>query len=215
MWALAIDPTDAATVYAGPRILSGTFPYAVYKTTDGGNSWSLASTGLPNQRTTALAVDPKSRMTVYAGIWNGGVFKSTDGGGSWNAANNGLLYWDINALVIDPSNPATLYAATSRAGVFRAQMAAHAGSLLALTRSPADRSHARVPLPYAESAPHCVDPGKYPDALHAARIRIQLVRLRRQSSEVKGRTGNGLPPGIGNQRDVSPDRRQRCHGAVE
>jgi photosystem II stability/assembly factor-like uncharacterized protein len=119
VWALAIDPTDAATVYAGPRILSGTFPYAVYKTTDGGNSWSLASTGLPNQRTTALAVDPKNPRTLYAGIWNAGVFKSTDGGGSWNAANSGLLYWDINALVIDPSNPETLYAATSSAGVFK------------------------------------------------------------------------------------------------
>ncbi len=38
----------------------------------------------------ALAIDPSTATTLYAGTFDRGVFKSTDGGGSWRAVNNGL-----------------------------------------------------------------------------------------------------------------------------
>ncbi|MGQ9568633.1 MAG: hypothetical protein ACUVWW_11370, partial [Anaerolineae bacterium] len=34
----------------------------------------------------ALAIDPATPTTLYAGTW-GGVFKSTNGGGNWSAVN--------------------------------------------------------------------------------------------------------------------------------
>src|SRR5712692_9337422 len=37
---------------------------------------------------TALAIDPQTPSTLYAGTANDGVFKSTTGGASWSAANN-------------------------------------------------------------------------------------------------------------------------------
>ena len=49
----------------------------------------MANTGLTN--VTALAIDPATPTTLYAGIGNnGGVFKSTNGGGNWSAVNTGL-----------------------------------------------------------------------------------------------------------------------------
>ena len=38
----------------------------------------------------ALAIDPTTPATLYAGTSSGGVFKSTDSGGTWAAANTGL-----------------------------------------------------------------------------------------------------------------------------
>ena len=63
----------------------------------------------------ALAIDPSTPTTLYAGTSGGGVFKSTDGGGSWRAINTGLnTTFVVSALVIDPATPATLYAGTGR-----------------------------------------------------------------------------------------------------
>jgi len=128
VYALAVDPTSPGGVYAG------TFGGGVYKSTDGGGSWSAADAGLvngdPSNRAGlvfAVAADPVTPGTVYAGTNGAGVFKSTDGGMSWSAFNAGLSSgqvnnlgidsaYDVYSLAIDPTT-ATLYAATD-AGVF-------------------------------------------------------------------------------------------------
>ena len=67
----------------------------------------------------ALAVDPQTPTTVYAGTSLRGVFQGTNGGGSWRAVNTGLAATDVSALAIDPRNPATVYAGTDEYGVFK------------------------------------------------------------------------------------------------
>ena len=66
----------------------------------------------------ALAIDPVTPTTLYAGTDGGGVFKSTDGGGNWSAINTGLTNTYVYALAIDPVTPTTLYAGTYD-GVFK------------------------------------------------------------------------------------------------
>ena len=60
--ALALDPTTPTTLYAGTSD-------GVFKTTDGGTSWSPVNTGLAVLSTTvrALALDPTTPTTLYAG----------------------------------------------------------------------------------------------------------------------------------------------------
>jgi len=65
----------------------------------------------------ALAIDPTTPSTLYAGTWGGGVFHSTNGGGSWSPVKTGLSDLEVTALAIDPHTPSTLYAGTD-AGVF-------------------------------------------------------------------------------------------------
>ena len=67
----------------------------------------------------ALAINPTTPATLYAGTWGGGVFKSTDSGGTWAAANAGLTNQNVNALAINPLTPATLYAGTNGGGIFK------------------------------------------------------------------------------------------------
>jgi hypothetical protein len=66
----------------------------------------------------ALAIDPQTPTTVYAGISGGGVFKSTDGGTSWTAINSGLTHLAVSTLAVDPNNPTIVYAGTKGGGVF-------------------------------------------------------------------------------------------------
>ena len=66
----------------------------------------------------ALAIDPRTPTTLYAGAAYAGVVKSTDGGGSWRAVNTGLVgcgggNCDVRALALDPTTPTTLYAGTT------------------------------------------------------------------------------------------------------
>jgi uncharacterized protein (TIGR03437 family) len=108
----AIDPSNPATVYCAP--LS-----EVFKTTDGGGSWTAANAGLPASSTIfSIAVDPANTTTVYAGTSDGRVFKSLDGGGSWNGLNANLPNVWIQALAVSPGSPSTLYAGTNLGGVF-------------------------------------------------------------------------------------------------
>ena len=73
------------------------------------------STGPEGGPISALAIDPATPTTLYAGTADGRVFKSTDGAATWAAPatrlNDGKAY--IYALAIDPTTPATLYAGTS------------------------------------------------------------------------------------------------------
>ena len=92
----------------------------VFKSTDGGESWTAMNVGLgkdpEDTDVSALAIDPQTPATVYAGTYYHGVFKSTDGGRSWQAVNAGLPRGQVfvHALAIDPRRTATVYAATDR-----------------------------------------------------------------------------------------------------
>lgn len=105
--ALAVDPTAPSTLYAGT---SG----GMFKSTNGGASWTAMSSGLlpTNRSVFALAVHPTTPTTIYAGLL-GGIYKSTDGAGSWAATNIALpANSEVRGLAIDPTSPTRLYAST-------------------------------------------------------------------------------------------------------
>ncbi len=97
---MAVDPTDGSNLYAGA------FDGGVYRSTDGGETWSLGS-GLTSSFFFGIVVDRVSPATVYA-AGSGTVYKSTDHGANWipTAGSFSFLY----ALAISPSVPSTLYA---------------------------------------------------------------------------------------------------------
>jgi hypothetical protein len=119
---LAIVPGTPATLYAGT---CATPANGVFKSIDGGATWTAANNGLSNLCVVALAIAP-TPTTLYAGTvpncdiygtcTGGDVYRSTDSGGSWSALNSfpsdgwGSEIPPINALAIDPTTPSTLYA---------------------------------------------------------------------------------------------------------
>jgi hypothetical protein len=110
--ALAISPATPATVYAGTW-------YGLFRSADGGQSWTTVNTDLKNTYVRALVIDASSPSTLYAGTaemyaprLGNGILKSIDGGTSWTAMNAGLVNPFVSALAIDPTNPARIYAGT-------------------------------------------------------------------------------------------------------
>ena len=109
----AVDPTTSTTVYAGSN------RGGVFKSTDGGTTWTSPSGGGNPFNIRALVIDPVTPANLYAGTLDTGIWKSTNGGASWAAANSGLTELAVQTLVIDPVTPATLYAGTDSGGVFK------------------------------------------------------------------------------------------------
>ncbi len=70
--AIAIDPLNPATVYAGTFSLDGK---GVYRSTDCGVTWVACETGLTNQKVRALTLDPGTPSNVYAGTDGAGIYK--------------------------------------------------------------------------------------------------------------------------------------------
>ncbi|MBF0476590.1 MAG: hypothetical protein HQK59_12330 [Deltaproteobacteria bacterium] len=111
---LAVDTVGtvyepAGTVYAGTGACAG-----VFKTTDGGTSWTnINGTSLTSTCVYALAV---AAGAVYAGTDAGGVFMTIDGGTSWTQINTGLTNTNILALSVDTAG--VVYAGTNGGGVF-------------------------------------------------------------------------------------------------
>jgi photosystem II stability/assembly factor-like uncharacterized protein len=118
---LVIDPTNANVLYVGTGGFVGG-GHGVYKSTDGGATWSPANRGMIDYRITALAVNPAQPQTLYAGGDGGELFKSTDGGQTWHDLTETLStqmsdYSTIRDIVVDPVTPETIYLLADKTGV--------------------------------------------------------------------------------------------------
>ena len=135
--AIAAVPGEGSSVYAGTQ------PAALYRSDDGGGSWTEVEAlrrvpgsekwGLPGNptgsRALAIAFDATRPSRCLVGVEVGGIMATEDGGETWSAGMAGTNP-DIHALAIDPAAPEVVYAATGfgttdgapiTAGVYRSQ----------------------------------------------------------------------------------------------
>jgi photosystem II stability/assembly factor-like uncharacterized protein len=128
---IVIHPTDPNIVYvasAGQEWVENEMR-GVYKTTDGGKTWTHSLKISARTGVNDLAMDPKDPNTLYAGAWQrqrrkwndprvepdfneGGIFKSTDAGKTWNRLTNGLPPSNVLGrigIAVAPSNPNVVY----------------------------------------------------------------------------------------------------------
>ena len=136
---ILVDPTESNVVYVcvPGKLWSDSDVRGVYKTTDGGKSWTRVLKGA-NTSTgcSMLSLDPQNPKTIFAGMWDfrrkgwtfrsggdgpaaasgSGLFKSTDGGASWTELDDksaqGLPSkpWGRIAVSVAPSKPNVVYA---------------------------------------------------------------------------------------------------------
>lgn len=101
----------------------------IYKSDDGGATWSAANEGLPSKSPERVIAHPTNPDIVFCSLGNervgseyqpGGVFKSTDSGAHWTSISNGLrqnrnenenFTARYKAFAIAESNPDVMYAA--------------------------------------------------------------------------------------------------------
>ena len=97
---IAIDPRDPNVMFQSRAGFTGALPaHNVRKSTDGGQTWSDASNGLPDIPVNSIAFDPNFAGQVWAGT-DIGVYLSIDGGATWIPYNEGMpnvAVFDIKA----------------------------------------------------------------------------------------------------------------------
>ncbi len=107
---VVVSPSDANFVVATGQssIFGGTRTSGIFKSTDGGTTWTETST--VTGRLEDLVSDPSDFNTMYAGWFGNGVLKSTDGGSTWSDASNGLRLGQRIELAVSPVNGQRLWA---------------------------------------------------------------------------------------------------------
>jgi hypothetical protein len=143
--AIAIDPNDPSTIYAGTSSWSLLWPIdasqarGILKSTDGGASWIRLGSGFPTgndgnaaalffeRNIAAIIVDPAASNILYLAAGragdpiSGGFFWSIDGGLNWTQGigTEGML---VESLALDTSSPPgsrVLYAGAFQQGVLK------------------------------------------------------------------------------------------------
>jgi photosystem II stability/assembly factor-like uncharacterized protein len=120
---VTIDPRDPLTVWVGSgennSQRSVGYGDGVYRSTDGGKSWS--NLGLKeSEHIGRVLVDPRDSDVVFVAahgpLWRAGgdrgLYKTTDGGKSWERVLHVDEYTGVNEVVMDPRDPDVLFAST-------------------------------------------------------------------------------------------------------
>ncbi|HEY8055118.1 MAG TPA: hypothetical protein VIE13_04305 [Terriglobales bacterium] len=126
---LSFDPTNAQVIYAAlwstRRPPWSVYPAAhgqgsgLYKSTDGGSTWTHLTGGLPaDPGRIGVDVSPSDANRVYAmvdaGAKDGGLYRSDDAGATWKLMDNDTRIWGrgwyFESITVDPKDENTLYA---------------------------------------------------------------------------------------------------------
>ena len=109
---MAVSPTNSNVIFIG------TPGAGIYKSTNGGASWTSVFDNQTSLYIGSIAIDPNNVNTIYAGTGDpavpftvfvgDGIYKSTDGGITWN--NIGLANTKIiSKIIVSPNNSNEIY----------------------------------------------------------------------------------------------------------
>ncbi len=127
-----LHPTDTNTAWVAVlgHLYSANKERGVFKTTDGGTTWTHTLAIDENTGAVDLDINPQNPMELYAAVWyrtrtawnfeeagkTSGIYKSIDGGSTWNlitAAGSGFpagSFLGRIGLAVYPKNPQIIYA---------------------------------------------------------------------------------------------------------
>ncbi len=106
---IIVHPTNPDTLYfgSGDRDGGDSPGLGVYKSTDGGVTWSQSNTGMGNRTVGELIMDPTDSDIMLAAT-NGAIYRSTNGGANWTT----IQYGNFKDIKFHPTNSSIVYATT-------------------------------------------------------------------------------------------------------
>jgi len=139
--AIAIDPRNADVVYVASmgHAFAADADRGVFKTTNGGKTWTKVLFVNGATGAIALSMDPKDPATLYAAMWQAqrqpwrlvsggagsGLYKTTDGGAHWTKLSHNPGYprgvLGRIGVAVSPSDPRVVYSIVQAkaGGIFR------------------------------------------------------------------------------------------------
>ncbi|HEX2721409.1 MAG TPA: hypothetical protein VHM24_00725 [Gemmatimonadaceae bacterium] len=119
---IVMDPSDPSVMYAAAfqrqrkaySFVGGGPESGIYKSTDGGDTWTRLTEGLPKRDVgrIGLAISRSQPRTVYATMETNTteVYRSDDYGASWTKKGTYFQFpWYMGQIRVDPKNPDRLY----------------------------------------------------------------------------------------------------------
>jgi len=131
---IVIHPTDSEIVYvaAGGHLWGSNTERGVFKTIDGGRTWTRVLYVDADTGATDIVMDPQDPQTLFAAMYqrqrkawgfNGGgpgsgIYRSRDGGATWTRLSNGLPQGDKGRIGLDifHADPRVIFAVVEAAG---------------------------------------------------------------------------------------------------
>jgi photosystem II stability/assembly factor-like uncharacterized protein len=105
----AFAPNDTKVLYVGGR--TDAYKALVYRTANGGASWTDVTGGDLQSPPNAVAVDPLDPDIAYLAC-NDGLWRTANAGASWTkcAIENS---WSMKGIAVNPNNPQQVFAGNS------------------------------------------------------------------------------------------------------
>lgn len=104
---MVTHPTNANILFAG------SWGAGVFKSMDGGETWSPKNMGLNNLYINSMAIDPYNGNIVYAGTYGDKLYKTTNGGESWTQSSSGIQAGAIvYTITVDTQNADIVFIGT-------------------------------------------------------------------------------------------------------
>jgi len=135
--AFAVDRSNYRTAYvaySGFDLATPSTPGHVFKTTNGGQSWTNITNNLPDIPLNSIDLDPSDPNTLYVGS-DIGPYVSTDNGATWNPLGSGFPIVTVHQMALNPFTR-QLVAVTHGRGVWAQTDASQLPALQISTSTP-------------------------------------------------------------------------------
>ena len=93
-------------------ILASSSEYGVFRSTDGGKTWSHSNSGLQTSKLHQLHFSPSNANVVYLSSHDG-LYRSDDAGQSWIARNSGLEFKFLSPIAVHPEDENIVFVGTT------------------------------------------------------------------------------------------------------
>ncbi|HZH98061.1 MAG TPA: hypothetical protein VEX38_03745, partial [Fimbriimonadaceae bacterium] len=120
---IVIDPRNTDRIFAGG--VGG----GIWRSTDGGQSWSPVNDQMESLAIACLTMDPQNPDVIYAGTGEGffnsdaisgrGIWKTTDGGQTWNRLMSTGTWDNVCRIAVHPTDSNVVLACRRYGGIFR------------------------------------------------------------------------------------------------
>lgn len=120
-WSTSSTVRAMAVSRSNPQIMMVSKGNTVFRTTNGGTTWTRMISGIPGKLLTSLdidPVDPNKAYASFAGTSGTSVYYTLNGGTLWTARGTGLPAFSAQVVRVDPTDSNTIYCGTD-VGVYR------------------------------------------------------------------------------------------------
>lgn len=120
-WSTSSGVRGMAISRSNPQIMMVSKGNTVFRTTNGGTTWTNVQNGIPGKFLTSLEIDPADPNKAYAsfaGTSGTSVYYTLNGGTSWTPRGTGLPEFSAQVVRVDPTDSNALYCGTD-VGVYR------------------------------------------------------------------------------------------------